>query len=61
MGKTSAILFRPVYHSNRPFSCPLQILIDGYPIEDLDVRWLREQIGFVGQVRFEEPPILFSK
>ncbi|KAI5651150.1 hypothetical protein M9H77_37155 [Catharanthus roseus] len=26
-----------------------QILIDGYPIEDLDVRWLREQIGFVGQ------------
>ncbi|KAL3501136.1 hypothetical protein ACH5RR_035585 [Cinchona calisaya] len=26
-----------------------EILIDGYPIKDLDVKWLRERIGYVGQ------------
>ncbi|KAJ0052498.1 hypothetical protein Pint_02805 [Pistacia integerrima] len=26
-----------------------QILIDGFPLKELDVRWLREKIGFVGQ------------
>ncbi|XAR51909.1 Peptide-transporting ATPase, partial [Bertholletia excelsa] len=26
-----------------------QILVDGFPIVDLDIRWLREKIGFVGQ------------
>ncbi|PKU60896.1 ABC transporter B family member 26, chloroplastic [Dendrobium catenatum] len=29
------------------------ILVDGIPIEDLDIKWLREKIGFVGQ----EPPL----
>lgn len=28
----------------------LQILIDGCPLKDLDIKWLREKIGFVGQV-----------
>lgn len=26
-----------------------QILIDGYPLKDLDVKWFRERIGYVGQ------------
>ncbi|XP_044466070.1 ABC transporter B family member 26, chloroplastic-like isoform X2 [Mangifera indica] len=26
-----------------------QILIDGFPLKELDIRWLREKIGFVGQ------------
>ncbi|KAJ8775275.1 hypothetical protein K2173_020279 [Erythroxylum novogranatense] len=26
-----------------------QIYIDGFPLKDLDVRWLRENIGYVGQ------------
>ncbi|MFS7970488.1 putative bacterial ABC-type protein transporter [Helianthus anomalus] len=26
-----------------------QILIDGHPLKDLDMRWLRENIGYVGQ------------
>ncbi|GFY88235.1 transporter associated with antigen processing protein 1 [Actinidia rufa] len=26
-----------------------QILIDGFPLKDLDIKWLRERIGFVGQ------------
>lgn len=26
-----------------------QILVDGVPLEELDVKWLRERIGFVGQ------------
>ncbi|PKA57686.1 ABC transporter B family member 26, chloroplastic [Apostasia shenzhenica] len=30
-----------------------QILLDGIPLGDLDIKWLRENIGFVGQ----EPPI----
>ncbi|XP_057949217.1 ABC transporter B family member 26, chloroplastic isoform X2 [Malania oleifera] len=31
-----------------------QILIDGFPLRELDVKWLREKIGFVGQ----EPRLL---
>ncbi|KAL0357883.1 UNVERIFIED_CONTAM: ABC transporter B family member 26, chloroplastic [Sesamum calycinum] len=27
-----------------------EILIDGYPMKELNVRWLRERIGYVGQV-----------
>ncbi|KAG0497956.1 hypothetical protein HPP92_002647 [Vanilla planifolia] len=30
-----------------------EILVDGIPLGDLDIRWFRERIGFVGQ----EPPI----
>ncbi|KAL6952712.1 ABC transporter B member 26, chloroplastic, partial [Sarracenia purpurea var. burkii] len=26
-----------------------QILIDGFPLKDLDIKWLRERVGFVGQ------------
>lgn len=26
-----------------------QVLIDGFPLQELDVKWLRERIGFVGQ------------
>ncbi|KAF5203572.1 Abc transporter b family member 26 protein [Thalictrum thalictroides] len=26
-----------------------QILIDGFPLEELDIKWFREQIGYVGQ------------
>ncbi|XP_059657854.1 ABC transporter B family member 26, chloroplastic isoform X2 [Cornus florida] len=26
-----------------------QILIDGFPLKDLNIKWLRERIGFVGQ------------
>ncbi|XP_057491165.1 ABC transporter B family member 26, chloroplastic-like isoform X2 [Actinidia eriantha] len=26
-----------------------QILVDGFPLEKLDIRWLRDKIGFVGQ------------
>ncbi|KAK9276674.1 hypothetical protein L1049_006210 [Liquidambar formosana] len=26
-----------------------QILIDGFPLRELDIKWLRERIGFVGQ------------
>ncbi|XAR65112.1 Peptide-transporting ATPase [Bertholletia excelsa] len=26
-----------------------QILIDGFPLEDLDIKWFRERIGYVGQ------------
>ncbi|CAK9173762.1 unnamed protein product [Ilex paraguariensis] len=26
-----------------------QILIDGYPLKDLDIKWFRERIGYVGQ------------
>nr|XP_043617069.1 ABC transporter B family member 26, chloroplastic-like [Erigeron canadensis] len=26
-----------------------QILIDGHPLQDLDIRWLRKNIGYVGQ------------
>ncbi|KAK1318065.1 hypothetical protein QJS10_CPB04g01464 [Acorus calamus] len=33
-----------------------QILMDGFPLRDLDVKWLRERIGFVGQ-----EPRLFRK
>lgn len=32
-----------------------QILIDGYDIKDLNIRWLRAQIGYVGQ-----EPVLFA-
>lgn len=32
-----------------------EILLDGQPIKDLNVRWLRSQIGYVGQ-----EPVLFS-
>ncbi|KAM7468680.1 hypothetical protein LguiB_016242 [Lonicera macranthoides] len=28
-----------------------QILLDGHSLNDLDVKWLRERIGYVGQVR----------
>ena len=28
----------------------LQILIDGFPLKELDIKWLREKIGYVGQV-----------
>lgn len=28
----------------------MQILIDGVPLTELDIRWFRERIGFVGQV-----------
>ncbi|KAG4182195.1 hypothetical protein ERO13_A09G029266v2 [Gossypium hirsutum] len=27
----------------------LQIYMDGLPLDELDIRWLREKIGFVGQ------------
>ncbi|GMH31119.1 hypothetical protein Nepgr_032962 [Nepenthes gracilis] len=27
----------------------LQILIDGFPLKELDIKWLRERVGFVGQ------------
>lgn len=27
-----------------------QILVDGVPLVELDIKWLRERIGFVGQV-----------
>lgn len=30
-----------------------EILVDGIPLGDLDIKWLRERIGFVGQ----EPPL----
>ncbi|CAH9091292.1 unnamed protein product [Cuscuta europaea] len=26
-----------------------QVRIDGYPVKDLDIKWLRERIGYVGQ------------
>lgn len=29
----------------------LQVLIDGYPLKELDIVWWRERIGYVGQVR----------
>ncbi len=32
-----------------------EVLLDGQPIKDLNVRWLRSQIGYVGQ-----EPVLFS-
>lgn len=28
-----------------------QILVDGVPLSELDIRWFRERIGFVGQVQ----------
>lgn len=28
----------------------LQIYVDGFPLRELDIRWLREKIGFVQQV-----------
>lgn len=28
----------------------LQILVDGVPLSDLDIKWLRQNIGYVGQV-----------
>lgn len=28
----------------------LQILIDGHPMKSLNVKWLRERVGYVGQV-----------
>lgn len=31
-----------------------QILVDDNPIGELDIKWLRERIGFVGQVRIAE-------
>lgn len=31
----------------------MQILIDGFPINDLDTKWLRERIGYVGQVNLD--------
>lgn len=44
----------------------LQILVDDIPIQDLDIMWWRERIGFVGQVyvfrkiKFSEYIFLFS-
>ena len=32
-----------------------RILIDGHDLRDLDLEWLREQIGYVGQ-----EPVLFA-
>ncbi|XP_028095231.1 ABC transporter B family member 26, chloroplastic isoform X3 [Camellia sinensis] len=32
------------YYPSRP-----TILIDGFPLKDLDIKWLRERIGYVGQ------------
>lgn len=29
----------------------LQVMIDGVPLTDLDIRWFRRQIGVVGQVK----------
>ena len=29
----------------------LQIYIDGFPLRELDIRWLREEIGLVEQVK----------
>lgn len=29
----------------------LQILVDGVPLGELDIKWFRERIGFVGQVQ----------
>jgi ABC-type multidrug transport system fused ATPase/permease subunit len=29
----------------------LQIFVDGFPLRELDIGWLREKVGFVGQVR----------
>ncbi|CAN1152233.1 ABC transporter B family member 26, chloroplastic [Linum perenne] len=34
-----------------------QILIDGTPLQDLDIRWFRERIGYVGQVRTLNPQL----
>lgn len=41
----------------------LQIFINGVPLGEMDISWLRENIGFVEQVRLEETPFwltLFS-
>lgn len=36
-------------------SLPQQVLLDGHDIRSLNLRWLREQIGLVGQ-----EPVLFN-
>jgi hypothetical protein len=32
-------------------SSELQIFVDGFPLRELDIGWLRKKVGFVGQVR----------
>uniref|UniRef100_A0A7N2KZ73 ABC transporter domain-containing protein n=1 Tax=Quercus lobata TaxID=97700 RepID=A0A7N2KZ73_QUELO len=31
-----------------------QIYIDGFPLRELDIKWLREKVGFVGQAYAHE-------
>lgn len=33
----------------------IKVLIDGIPVKELDIKWLREKIGFVGQVLLNQP------
>lgn len=40
-----------VVGSSQKSAIELQIYIDGFPLRELDIRWLREKIGFVEQVR----------
>ncbi|KAK4402739.1 ABC transporter B family member 26, chloroplastic [Sesamum angolense] len=42
-------LYEPQMASSIDAFFQLQILIDGYPMKELNVRWLRERIGYVGQ------------
>jgi ABC-type proline/glycine betaine transport system ATPase subunit len=38
----------------------LQILIDGFSLGELDIKWLRERIGYVGQVLHLPPELMNS-
>lgn len=46
-GSGKSTLVNLLLHLYEPTSG--QILIDGYPLKDLDIKWLRERIGYVGQ------------
>ncbi|CAL5418877.1 unnamed protein product [Camellia sinensis] len=46
-GSGKSTLVNILLHLYEPTSG--QILIDGFPLKDLDIKWLRERIGYVGQ------------
>ncbi|KAF5940073.1 ABC transporter B family member 26, chloroplastic isoform X1 [Camellia sinensis] len=46
-GSGKSTLVNLLLHLYEPTSG--QILIDGFPLKDLDIKWLRERIGYVGQ------------
>ncbi|PPS20476.1 hypothetical protein GOBAR_AA00093 [Gossypium barbadense] len=39
----------PYHHTGSMTAVCWQIYMDGLPLDELDIRWLREKIGFVGQ------------